>query len=111
MRWTDIQVFLGAGMIVPSTSSFSHPIVCVTKKDSSIRLCVDYNYLNSGTVPDYYPMPNMDEFIYEIIPVKSTDFGGSLPIFFTFFTFLPANLPIYHNLPISTDFFRGSTEF
>ena len=66
MRWTDIQVFLGAGMIVPSTSSFSHPIVCVTKKDSSIRLCVDYNYLNSGTVPDYYPMPNMDEFIYEM---------------------------------------------
>ena len=42
-----------------------------------------------------------------IIPVRSTDFGGSLPIFFTFFTFLP---PTYR----STDFyrfFRGSTEF
>ena len=42
-----------------------------------------------------------------IIPVKSTDFGGSLPIF----------LPSYRqptNLPQSTDFyrfFRGSTEF
>ena len=41
------------------------------------------------------------------IPVKSTDFGGSLPIF----------LPSYRqptDLPQSTDFyrfFRGSTEF
>ena len=44
------------------------------------------------------------------IPVKSTDFGGSLPIFWIF-------LPSYHqptDLPQSTDFyrfFRGSTEF
>ena len=41
------------------------------------------------------------------IPVKSTDFGGSLPIFY-----LPtANLPIYHNLPISTDFFADLPNF
>ena len=45
-----------------------------------------------------------------IIPVKSTDFGGSLPIFLPF-------LPSYRqptDLPQSTDFyrfFRGSTEF
>ena len=44
------------------------------------------------------------------IPVKSTDFGGSLPIFLPF-------LPSYRqptDLPQSTDFyrfFRGSTEF
>ena len=41
------------------------------------------------------------------IPVKSTDFGGSLPIFLP----LPANLPIYHNLPISTDFFADLPNF
>ena len=41
------------------------------------------------------------------IPVKSTDFGGILPIFY-----LPtANLPIYHNLPISTDFFADLPNF
>ena len=45
-----------------------------------------------------------------VIPVKSTDFGGSLPIFLPF-------LPSYRqptDLPQSTDFyrfFRGSTEF
>ena len=44
---------------------------------------------------------------WNYIPVKSTDFGGSLPIFY-----LPtANLPIYHNLPISTDFFADLPNF
>ena len=41
------------------------------------------------------------------IPVKSTDFGGSLPIFYL----STANLPIYHNLPISTDFFADLPNF
>ena len=46
-------------------------------------------------------------FVSLYIPVKSTDFGGSLPIFY-----LPtANLPIYHNLPISTDFFADLPNF
>ena len=46
----------------------------------------------------------------ETIPVKFTNFGGSLPIFLPF-------LPSYRqptDLPQSTDFylfFRGSTEF
>ena len=44
---------------------------------------------------------------YIVIPVKSTDFGSSLPIFFTFFTFLP---PTYRFTTIYR-FVRGSTEF
>ena len=43
------------------------------------------------------------------IPVKSTDFGGSLPIFFTFFTFLPPTYrftTIYQFLPIFSRIYR-----
>ena len=44
-----------------------------------------------------------------IIPVKSTDFGGSLPIFVTFFTFLPPTYrftTIYRFLPIFSRIYR-----
>ena len=53
------------------------------------------------------PPPNPPMHFMVSILVKSTDFGGSLPIFY-----LPtANLPIYHNLPISTDFFADLPNF
>ena len=34
------------------TSSYSSPIVCVRKKDQSLRLCIDYRLLNKKFVPD-----------------------------------------------------------
>ena len=56
---------------------------------------------------DIHSMHWLILYYYKHIPVKSTDFGGSLPIFY-----LPtANLPIYHNLPISTDFFADLPNF
>ena len=53
-------------------------------------------------------LPTMTQ-TYVHIPVKSTDFGGSLPIFFTFFTFLPPTYrftTIYRFLPIFSRFYR-----
>ena len=44
-----------------SRSSYSSPIVCVRKKDSSLRLCIDYRALNKKVIPDKQPIPRIQE--------------------------------------------------
>lgn len=52
-----IQHLLESQVIRESCSPFASPIVVVRKKDSSIRLCVDYRLLNSRTRKDAFPLP------------------------------------------------------
>ena len=57
----EIAKMLDRGVIEPSNSPWISPVVLVTKKDGSIRYCVDYRALNSVTVKDAYPIPRVDE--------------------------------------------------
>ena len=62
----EVTSWLEKGIIKPSNSPWSSPVVPVRKPDGSLRLCVDYRALNKITTPDPYPIPRIDELIDEL---------------------------------------------
>lgn len=61
-----IKQLLDSQIVRESSSPYSSPIVVVTKKDGSIRLCVDYRQLNAKTRKDAYPLPRIEESLDEL---------------------------------------------
>ena len=58
-----IEDLLNRNFIKKSSSSYSSPVVCVRKKDQSLRLCVDFRALNKKTRPDCHPIPRIQEML------------------------------------------------
>jgi len=57
----ELDDMLKLGIIEPSTSSYSSPIVVVRKPDGSNRFCVDFRKLNKVTVFEPEPMPQPEQ--------------------------------------------------
>jgi hypothetical protein len=49
------------GYIRPSSSPWGAPELFVTKKDGSMRMCIDYRSLNEVTIKNKYPLPRIDD--------------------------------------------------
>jgi hypothetical protein len=58
------------GIIEPSDSDWSSPIVLVKKSDGSERFCFDYRKLNNITIKDKYPMPSIESKLNKLYGTK-----------------------------------------
>lgn len=66
----EVDLMLSLGIIQPSTSEWCNPVVLAPKKDSTIRFCIDFRYLNSISKFDSYPMPRIDDLIERLGKAK-----------------------------------------
>jgi hypothetical protein len=65
LEW-QCEEMLHQGIIQPSTSAFSTPVLLVKKRDDSWRFCVDYRTLNAKMVKDKFPILVVEELLDEL---------------------------------------------
>src|SRR4051812_5920260 len=58
---TQLDASLEKGFILPSSSPWGCPVLFVTKKDGTERMCVDYRPLNLATIKNKYPLPRIND--------------------------------------------------
>ena len=66
----EVKDMLESGVIRPSSSPWSSPIVMVKKKDGSNRFCVDFRKLNNVLVKNSYPLPNIEDMLLNLGKAK-----------------------------------------
>lgn len=70
----QLQELLGKCFIRPSVSPWRALVLFVKKKDSSLRLCIDYRQLNRVTVRNKYPLPHIDDLFDQLLEIGHLKF-------------------------------------
>lgn len=65
-----MQDVLKKGVVRPTPSQFSSPILSVTKANGSWRMCIDYWALNQETIKDKFHILVNDELLDELYSAK-----------------------------------------
>lgn len=73
----ELDRMLEMGVIVPSCSPWSSPVVAVEKKNGKTRICLDSRKLNECTVKEAYPLPYITRILGRL---KSTNFLSSIDL-------------------------------
>ena len=70
--FTDL---VNRGWIKKSKSPYPSPIVCVRKKDMSLRLCIDYRYISQKSVQTRQAIPRIQD---SLDSLKGNEFFSTL---------------------------------
>ncbi|KAL8558029.1 hypothetical protein ACOMHN_057896 [Nucella lapillus] len=70
----EVEKMLELGVIEPSRSPYSAPVVIVRKKSGQHRFCVDYRRLNNVTKVDAEVIPDVEDLFAQISTPKSKYF-------------------------------------
>jgi hypothetical protein len=85
----ELSSLLDMGIICPSSSPYSAPLLMVPKKDGTQRMCIDYRRLNLVTKMDRHPLPLIQDIFDQL--------GGA-----AIFTTLDLKQG-YHQLPVAPE--------
>jgi len=65
-----IQQLLKDGIIRPSTSPWSSPVLTIPQKNGGVRLCVDFREINKLLPQDSYPLPLINDLLASVSKAK-----------------------------------------
>lgn len=66
----EVTAMLREGVIEPSESPWSSPVVLIRKSTGKYRFCIDMRKVNDSSIKDAYPLPRINAILEKLRPAK-----------------------------------------